>query len=119
MIQICRAEDGQVFKVNASLRDIERIGSLELFVHQEAGVDPDAVLAYLSDGRRLTNTNIRELAGAHDQAIFVFNKHYLDEDLDDVLRELRVEPPLQPPIEETREHCGHPLSDRRSWRPPT
>ncbi|KDQ32041.1 hypothetical protein PLEOSDRAFT_172785 [Pleurotus ostreatus PC15] len=100
MIQICRAEDGQVFKVNASLRDIERIGSLELFVHQEAGVDPDAVLAYLSDGRRLTNTNIRELAGAHDQAIFVFNKHYLDEDLDDVLRELRVEPPLQPPIEE-------------------
>ncbi|KAF9500734.1 putative peripheral membrane protein [Pleurotus eryngii] len=100
MIQICRAEDGQVFKVNASLRDIERIGSLELFVHQEAGVDPDAVLAYLSDGRRLTNTNIRELAGTHEQAIFVFNKHYLDEDLDDVLRELRVEPPLQPPIEE-------------------
>ncbi|TFK38069.1 hypothetical protein BDQ12DRAFT_683909 [Crucibulum laeve] len=100
MIHICRGEDGQVFQVNASLRDIERIGSLELFLHQETGVDEDAALAYLSDGRRLTNTNIRELAGSQDQTLFVFNKYYLDYDLDDVLRELRVETPLQPPIEE-------------------
>jgi autophagy-related protein 11 len=44
-----------------------RIGSLELFLHQETGIEQDAVLAYLSDGRRLTNNNIREFAGAHDQ----------------------------------------------------
>ena len=73
-------------QVNSSLRDIERldaaaidakscshrlcidrIGSLELFLHQETGVEQDAILAYLADGRRLTNTNVRELAGSHDQ----------------------------------------------------
>jgi hypothetical protein len=30
-------------------------------------VDQEAILAYLSDGRRLRNDNIRELAGAQDQ----------------------------------------------------
>ncbi|KAJ7670582.1 putative peripheral membrane protein [Mycena polygramma] len=101
MLQICRAEDGQVFQVNAGVRDIERIGSLELFLHQETGVDQDCVLAYLPDGRRLTNSNIRELTGSQNQSIFVFNKYYLDLNLDDVLRELRVEAPLQPPIEDS------------------
>ncbi|KAJ7136702.1 putative peripheral membrane protein [Mycena epipterygia] len=101
MLQICRAEDGQVFQVNAGVRDIERIGSLELFLHQETGIDQDAVLAYLPDGRRLTNSNIRELTGSQNQSIFVFNKFYLDLNLDDVLRELRVEAPLQPPIEDS------------------
>ncbi|KAF8068787.1 putative peripheral membrane protein [Lyophyllum atratum] len=100
MIQICRAEDGQVFQVNATLRDIERTGSLELFLHQETGVEQDAILAYLSDGRRLVNGNVRELAGSHDQSIFVFNKHYLDYDLEAVLQDLLIEPPLQSPIEE-------------------
>ncbi|KAF7360792.1 Cytochrome P450 [Mycena venus] len=100
MLQICRAEDGQVFQVNAGVRDIERIGSLELFLHQETGIDQDSVLAYLPDGRRLTNTNIRELNGSQTQSIYVFNKYYLDLPLDDVLRELRVEAPLQPPIED-------------------
>ncbi|KAJ7909637.1 putative peripheral membrane protein [Mycena leptocephala] len=101
MLQICRAEDGQVFQVNAGVRDIERIGSLELFLHQETGIDQDCVLAYLPDGRRLTNSNIRELTGSQNQSIFVFNKYYLDLNLDDVLRELRVEAPLQPPIEDS------------------
>lgn len=100
-MQLCRAEDGEVFQVNATLWDIERLGSLELFLQQETGVEQDAVLAYLSDGRRLRNDNVRELAGAHDQSIFVFNKYYLDEDLKEVLRELHVKPPLQPPIEDT------------------
>lgn len=99
-MHICRAEDGEVFQVNASFRDIERSGSLELFLHQETGVDEDAIIAYLSDGRRLRNENIRDLAGAEDQSIFVFNKYYLDFDLDEVLQELRVEPPLQLPIED-------------------
>jgi hypothetical protein len=30
-------------------------------------VEEDAILAYLSDGRRLKNDNVRELAGAQDQ----------------------------------------------------
>ncbi|KAK7048417.1 ATG11 domain-containing protein [Favolaschia claudopus] len=100
MLQICRAEDGQVFQVNAGARDIERIGSLELFLHQETGIDQDAALAYLPDGRRLTNSNIRDLNGSQTQAIYVFNKYFLDIPLEDVLRELRVETPLQPPIED-------------------
>ncbi|KAF8190503.1 hypothetical protein BJ912DRAFT_1100883 [Pholiota molesta] len=100
MITICRAEDGQVFHVNASVRDIEGIGSLELFLHQEIGVDEDAALAYLSDGRRITSANIRDLASVQDQFIFVFNKYYLDYDVDVVLRQLQVEPRLQPTIED-------------------
>ncbi|KAF9472749.1 hypothetical protein BDN70DRAFT_886621 [Pholiota conissans] len=100
MITICRAEDGQVFHVNASVRDIEGIGSLELFLHQEIGVDEDAALAYLSDGRRITSGNIRDLASVQDQLIFVFNKYYLDYDVDVILRQLQVEPRLQPTIED-------------------
>lgn len=101
MIQICRAEDGESYQVNANLRDIERRGSLEAFLNQETGVDQEAILAYLSDGTRLRTDNVRELVGAHDQTIYVFNKYYLDFDLNDVLHELRVNPPLQPPIEES------------------
>ncbi|KAL1660395.1 hypothetical protein GGF50DRAFT_106476 [Schizophyllum commune] len=101
MLQICRAEDGQTFQVQAGVRDIERLGSLELFLQQETGVEQDAVLAYLTDGTRLMNANLRELAGANDQTIFVFNKYYLDYELKEVLRGLHVEPPLQPPIEDT------------------
>ncbi|TDL25201.1 putative peripheral membrane protein [Rickenella mellea] len=101
MLNICRAEDGEVFQVNTTLWEIERGGSLEDFLQEETGVDRDAILAYLSDGRRLRNDNIRELAGAQDETIFVFNKYYLDDDLDEVLRELRVEPALQPIIEDT------------------
>ncbi|KAJ7635147.1 putative peripheral membrane protein [Roridomyces roridus] len=100
MLQICRAEDGQVFQVNAGVRDIERIGSLELFLHQETGIEQDSVIAYLPDGRRLTNSNLRELTGSQNQSIFVFNKYYLDLNVEDVLRELRVEAQLQPPIED-------------------
>ncbi|KII87895.1 hypothetical protein PLICRDRAFT_112259 [Plicaturopsis crispa FD-325 SS-3] len=101
MLQICRAEDGEVTQVNATLRDIERTGSLELFLHRETGVDEEAILVYLSDGQRLRSDNLRELAGAHDQSIYVFNKYYLDFDLEEVLQELRVVAPLQPPIEES------------------
>lgn len=129
-------------KTNASLWDIERyfattpkrefssnlisfrrLGSLELFLQQETGVDQDSVLAYLSDGRRLMSENVRELAGAHDQVrasagshhpislkvfrfilqtIYVYNKRYLDIDFDHVVQELHVDPPLDPPIEGER-----------------
>ena len=33
------------------------------------------------------------------QTIFVFNKYYLDYDTQEVLRELRIQPPLQAPVE--------------------
>ncbi|KAJ3516909.1 hypothetical protein NLJ89_g837 [Agrocybe chaxingu] len=101
MITICRAEDGQVFQVNASVRDVEGTGGLEIFLHQEIGIDQEAALAYLSDGRRLTNGNIRDLGSSQDQHIFVFNKDYLDYDIEDVLLQLHVEPPLQPAIDDT------------------
>lgn len=48
---------------------LSRTGSLETFLHHETGVDQEAILAYLSDGRRLMNDNIRELAGAQDQVL--------------------------------------------------
>ncbi|KAJ7064694.1 putative peripheral membrane protein [Mycena amicta] len=119
MLQICRAEDGQVFQVNAGVRDIERTGSLELFIQQETGIDQDSVLAYLPDGRRLTNANLRELSGSQNQSIFVFNKYYLDLSLDDVLRELRVEAPLQPPIEGAPSTPTRILLPLRPFRPST
>lgn len=77
------------------------MGSLEAFLRKEIGIEEGAVLAYLSDGRRLRTDNVRDLAGAQDQSIFVFNKYYLDEDFDEVMKLLHLRPPLQPPIEET------------------
>ncbi|KAH8113764.1 hypothetical protein DFH11DRAFT_1856207 [Phellopilus nigrolimitatus] len=100
MLRICRAEDGEAFQVDTTLWEIERNGSLEQFLQDETGVDQQAVIAYLSDGRRLTNENLHELAGAQDDTIFVFNKYYLEYDLHEVLRELHVQPRLQPPIED-------------------
>ncbi|CAK5282862.1 unnamed protein product [Mycena citricolor] len=100
MLQICRAEDGSIIQTNAGVRDIERIGSVELFIHQETGIDQDAVIAYLPDGKRLTNSNLRELNGSQTQSIFVFNKYYLDLNMDEVLRELRYQAPMAPPIED-------------------
>ncbi|TFK67866.1 hypothetical protein BDN72DRAFT_73954 [Pluteus cervinus] len=101
MIRLCRAEDGQAFQVNATLRDIERLGSLELFIHQETGVEQEAILAYLSDGRRLTSANVRELAGSQDQTIFVFNKSLLECNVEEVVQQLTLTAALQPPIEES------------------
>ena len=119
-----------------------RLGSLELFLQQETGVDQDSVLAYLSDGRRLRSDNVRELAGAHDQVrasagpplhyilngfpfilqtIYVYNKRYLDIDFDLVLQELHVDPPLDPPIEgeptETGPHIPADTSTKRLSMP--
>jgi hypothetical protein len=41
-------------------------------------VDEEAVLAFLSDGRRLTNDSIRDLAGAEDQVcLFLLSIEWL------------------------------------------
>ncbi|KAI9455244.1 autophagy-related protein 11-domain-containing protein [Lactarius psammicola] len=102
MVRICRAEDGEVFHTNAAIHDIEGSGSLEAFLRKEIGIEEDAALAYLSDGRKLGTDNVSDLAEVHDQTIFVFNKYYLDRDLDEVVKLLHMEPPLQPPIEESQ-----------------
>ncbi|THH32812.1 hypothetical protein EUX98_g1391 [Antrodiella citrinella] len=65
----------------------------------ETGVAEEHILAYLSDGRRFNNESIRELAGVQDQTIFVFNKAYLDLDMDQVLDRVRVHATLQPQVE--------------------
>ncbi|KAH8995198.1 autophagy-related protein 11-domain-containing protein [Lactarius hatsudake] len=100
MIRICRAEDGEVFHTNATIHDIEGSTSLEAFLRKEIGIEEDAALAYLSNGRRLGTDNVSNLAEVHEQTIFVFNKYYLGGDLDEVAKLLHMQPPLQPPIEE-------------------
>ena len=57
----------QAASLSYSLNSFFRAGSLEKFLQEESGVDEDAILAYLPDGRRLRNENVRDLAGAEDQ----------------------------------------------------
>ncbi|RPD75615.1 hypothetical protein L226DRAFT_560124 [Lentinus tigrinus ALCF2SS1-7] len=100
MIQLCRAEDGVIVQLDISLWDLERLDSLEQYIYEKTGVSPDAVWAYLSDGRPLKNDNVRELAGLEDQTIYVFNKTYLSSDPDEVIHHLHCDPELQPPVED-------------------
>ncbi|PIL23373.1 hypothetical protein GSI_14684 [Ganoderma sinense ZZ0214-1] len=100
MIQLCRAEDGAVVQLDVSLWDLERLDNLESFICEKTGVPPEAVWAYLSDGRPLKGDNVRELAGLEDQTIYVFNKTYLNADLEQVLHALHSEPQLQPTVED-------------------
>jgi len=64
-----------VYRALTNVRDniFNRAGSLELFLHQQTGVDEEAIIAYMSDGRRLRNDNIRDLAGAQDQVRAIDN----------------------------------------------
>ncbi|KAJ7635889.1 hypothetical protein B0H17DRAFT_1164119 [Mycena rosella] len=80
--------------VPATVRDIERLGSLEHFLHQETGVPPASALAYLPDGRRLTNGSLRELAAA--STLFVFDKSYIER-----------APPVEGLEAETYLHAAH------------
>jgi hypothetical protein len=58
-----------------------RLGSLEVLLCKEIGIEESAVLAYLSDGRRLRTDNVRDLAGAQDQVrlliLLCFSHPYL------------------------------------------
>ncbi|KAI0763422.1 hypothetical protein BD413DRAFT_606619 [Trametes elegans] len=100
MIQLCRAEDGTTVQLDITLWDLERLSDLDHFISEKTGVPPDAIWAYLSDGRPLRNDNIRDLAGLEDQTIYVFNKAYLSLDIDQVLHDLHVTAELQPPVED-------------------
>lgn len=87
---------------------------MEHVLQQATGVEGGAILAYLSDGHRLRDDNLRELAGSSDQvchislnynndslcaqSIFVFNKNYLDYEMEDILVKIRADPALQPEI---------------------
>lgn len=99
-----------------------RTGSLDVFLQREIGVEADAALAFLSDGRRLTTNNIRDLGSSQDQVchltsnavcstnsvlqyIFVFNQEYLESNIEDVLDQFLVEPPFQPAIEGMLPSC--------------
>ena len=54
-----------------------RSGSLEAFLRKEIGIEEDAALAYLSDGRRLGTDNMSDLAEVHDQvSSLVSAAHY-------------------------------------------
>ncbi|TFY62704.1 hypothetical protein EVJ58_g3689 [Rhodofomes roseus] len=105
MIQLCRAEDGKTVDLADSVWDLEREVNLERLLEEKAGIYQGDGLAYLSDGRRLTKDNVRDIAGVEDQCaiqtIYVFNKRYLDLDMQEVLSELQEEPTLQPPVEGT------------------
>ncbi|KZT65321.1 putative peripheral membrane protein [Daedalea quercina L-15889] len=100
MVQLCRAEDGQVVELNYTIWDLEREANLEQLLEEKAGIYQGDGLAYLSDGRRLTKDNVRDMAGVEDQTIYLFNKRYLDLDVNQALAELREEPSLQPPVED-------------------
>ncbi|KAI0291615.1 hypothetical protein B0F90DRAFT_1775568 [Multifurca ochricompacta] len=121
MICVCRAEDGEVFQTNATVQDIERCGkNLETFLRREIGIEEGAVLAYLSDGRRLRTDNLVDLTGMQDQVCFLLhtpyvpphNTHMRRSSIDrpplgiyflhcEVMKLLHLQPPLQPPIDES------------------
>ncbi|KAI0654388.1 hypothetical protein C8Q70DRAFT_925844 [Cubamyces menziesii] len=100
MIQLCRAEDGTIVQLDASLWDLERLSDLDHYLSEKTGIPPEAIWAYLSDGRPLRNDNIRDLAGVEDQTIYIFNKAFLSMDVEHVLHELNYEAPLLPPVED-------------------
>ena len=53
---------------------LSRLGSLERFLYDITGVEEAAVLAYLSDGHRLRDENLRDLAGSSDQVFGEYNE---------------------------------------------
>ncbi|KIM22566.1 hypothetical protein M408DRAFT_18149 [Serendipita vermifera MAFF 305830] len=54
-------------------------------------IDPAAIIMFLSDGQQLREDNIRDLSGAQDQSIFVFNRDYLDLEIEEVMSVLGVQ----------------------------
>lgn len=96
---------------------LNRLENFENYLSERTGISPDAIFANLSDGRRLRHDNVRDLAGVedqvcvdplkfprlftfwHTQTIYVFNKRYLDIELEQVQDELRTTATLQPPLE--------------------
>lgn len=54
---------------------MDRSGSLEAFLRKEIGIEEDAALAYLSDGRRLRTDNVSNLAEVHDQVWSLVSAH--------------------------------------------
>ncbi|CAG8659897.1 1662_t:CDS:2, partial [Acaulospora colombiana] len=106
-MQICRAEDGQIYQVNTTLYDIAKLvsisspvyivgctmsypSSLRPYLSSLTSIDPAAMIMFLSDGQQLREDNLRELSGVQDQTIFVFNRDYLDLETEEVMELLSV-----------------------------
>lgn len=90
-MQVCRAEDGQVFQVNTNLYEIaKKPATLRPLLASLTSVDPNSMIMFLSDGQQLREDNLRELSGAQDQTIFVFNRDYLDLDIEEVMGTLGI-----------------------------
>ncbi|KZS87250.1 hypothetical protein SISNIDRAFT_491213 [Sistotremastrum niveocremeum HHB9708] len=89
-MRVCRAEDGTVVEVPNLLEDVQQFGSVEGFLSQVADVPEESLLAYLPDGHRLRADNLLDLGAAPEQSVYVFNRNYLDEDLETVLPKLHL-----------------------------
>ncbi|KAH8828988.1 putative peripheral membrane protein [Flagelloscypha sp. PMI_526] len=92
MLSLYKAESGelvQVRRIGFIYRARDSLGSLEVFLSEHTSIHQEDVLAFLSDGLRLTSANVRDLAGSRDQAIFL------------VLNELHVQPSLHAAVEGT------------------
>lgn len=44
-----------------------RLGSLNVFLSEVTGVEPDSIISFLSDGQQIRNENLAELGGKQDQ----------------------------------------------------
>ncbi|KAG8960561.1 oligomeric, coiled-coil, peripheral membrane protein [Tulasnella sp. 419] len=97
---VTRAEDGESFNGNPTSRDIDQLLNLKAFLNRLTGVPEDAIISFTEDGVQLRNDNVRELlGGVEDVSVFVYNRNYLDDPIEQVVNELSVEPQLQPPVE--------------------
>lgn len=93
-----------------------RAGNLTKYLHDISGVPIDSIVAYLSDGRPLHESGIPESTlspqdvrsyivistmsriDAGEQHIFVFNKQFLDIEIEDVLSKLSIDSRTAPQL---------------------
>ncbi|PVG01431.1 hypothetical protein CPB86DRAFT_773278 [Serendipita vermifera] len=74
-----------------TLYDIaKKPASLRPYLSSLTSIDPAAMIMFLSDGQQLREDNLRELSGVQDQTIFVFNRDYLDLEVEEVMELLSV-----------------------------
>ncbi|KAG8887528.1 oligomeric, coiled-coil, peripheral membrane protein [Tulasnella sp. 332] len=101
-MRIIRAEDGEIFDINATFIDIEQSKSLKAFLSNVTGVDENGLICFTSDGMQLRQESLREMEGSEDQSVFVFSREYLDMPVEHVLHELAVAPQFQPEVDSER-----------------
>ncbi|KAG8875074.1 oligomeric, coiled-coil, peripheral membrane protein [Tulasnella sp. 331] len=105
-MRIIRAEDGEIFDINATFIDIEQSKSLKAFLSNVTGVDENGLICFTSDGMQLRQESLREMEGSEDQSVFVFSREYLDMPVEHVLHELAVAPQFQPEVDTDEQHTS-------------